>query len=116
VIKQGHIVGDSGQTEYVEFVADCSTPTATLSVHLLNKQDSDTVQSNDKTTIVKDLLLNIDSLEIDNIDLGSVPYAVSEYLPDHDKQIVKNCLNLGWNGVWSLTWRNPFHHWLIDNL
>jgi hypothetical protein len=55
-------------------------------------------------------------VEIDEIDLGQVPFNLSEYRPDHNSDVVKNCVNLGWNGTWTLRWTNPFYIWLLENL
>ena len=59
-------------TEYVEFTADIEEGSDNkLIVRLENKTPADTVQNEDKTEIVKDMLLNIDSIEIDDIDLAN---------------------------------------------
>lgn len=110
------INSDSDVVEYVEFDVESTTESNTLKIQLANKSVSDTVENEDKTAILKDMLLNIVSIEIDDIDLGQLPFTLSEYYPDHNNELVKNCVNLGWNGTWTLTWNNPFYIWLLENL
>lgn len=123
VVKSGTITGASDETEYIEFDYETDADAPCLKISLLNKTDQDTVQNEDKTAIVKDLLLNIVSVEIDEIDLGNLIYSLSEYHPNRPvdyqgetTQLVKNCVNLGWNGTWQLQWVNPFYIWLLENI
>ena len=98
-----------------------------LSVKLHNKIDSDVKKDRyddpDNFTIIGDMLLNIESVEIDEINLDSLFYTESKYLVDQPVVIdgqttstVKKCVNLGWNGEWQLTWNNPFYIWLLENI
>jgi hypothetical protein len=116
VLHSGTIQADSDVTEYLEFDVESADDLVTLSITLLDKEFSDTVENSDKTAIVKDMLLNIVSVEVDDIALGMVPFNMSEYRPEGRTDIVKNCMNLGWNGTWSLTWTNPFYIWLLENM
>lgn len=123
VVKSGTITGASDETEYIEFDYETDADAPCLKISLLNKTDQDTVQNEDKTAIVKDLLLNIVSVELDEIDLGDLIYNLSEYhlncpvdYQGETTQIVKNCVNLGWNGTWQLQWINPFYIWLLENI
>lgn len=122
-VKTGAIESDSDEVEYIEFDAEYDTESCCLEVVLTNKQHSDTVQNEDKTAILKDMLLNIVSLEIDEINLGQVPRNLSEYCPKEPVYwqgetvtVVRNCVNLGWNGAWKLSWTNPFYIWLLENM
>jgi hypothetical protein len=111
------IKGESDEVEYIEFDVEYSTDPAVLKIQLTNKQDSDTVQNAEKTDIVNDMLLNIVSIEINEIDLDQIPWRLSDYYPNHrPEQSIKNCVNLGWNGTWELRWTNPFYIWLLENL
>ena len=105
-------------TEYVEFTADIEEGSDNkLIVRLENKTPSDTVQNEDKTAIVKDMLLNIDSVEIDDIDLGTLLWSTSTFIPD-DAQFpeTKECVNLGWNGSYIIKFNSPFYLWLLENM
>jgi len=123
VIKQDSIVKASDEIEYIEFDFEYGDEGACLGIQLEGKIPSDTVQNEDKTAIVKDLLLNIVSIEVDDIDLSQIPFRLSEYCPNSPVQfrgetvdLVKNCMNLGWNGTWTLRWTNPFYLWLLENM
>jgi hypothetical protein len=108
---------------YVEFDMESDVELNRLQIRLENKTPQDTVENADKTGIVKDMLLNIVSVEIDEIDLKSVIYKSSEYHVDepvvHNGEtvsVVKNCINLGWNGEWQFHWTNPFYLWLLEHI
>jgi hypothetical protein len=117
------------ETEYFEFAHDISEGDNTLEISLLNKGFGDTVLGADGN-IVNDMLLNIDSIEIDEIDLGSLKWTLSSYEPLYPERYraeakkrseelsssVKNCVNLGWNGTWKLPFTSPFYIWLLENI
>ena len=106
----------SDEVFYLEFDVESDAVNNSLAIRLNNKTDSDTIQSEDKTAILKDMLLNIVSIEIDEINLGQLTYSLSEYTVDATKEVHTNFVNLGWNGKWSLTWTNPFYIWLLENI
>jgi hypothetical protein len=92
----------------------------TLKIRLENKTDQDTVVENG--SVVKDMLLNIDDIVIDDISLGSILWT-AEYKLDapHEYQgktidHLDNCVNLGWNGTYILDFTTPFYIWLLEKL
>lgn len=87
----------------------------TLSISLVNKMDSDTVENEDKTAIVKDMLLNIESLAIDEIDVGTLIWSNSVYYMD-DGERMAECVNLGKNGTWEFKFTSPYYIWLLENM
>ena len=115
--------------EYFDFDAEILEGAHSLDIAFLNKTVYDTTLDAN-SNIVKDLLLNIDSIEIDEIDIGSLKWTASVYTPlypESYKQHVlssgqeietelKNCVNLGWNGTWSLPFTSPFYIWLLENI
>ena len=116
VVCQGEITGESGAVEYLEFDCKYDTDEVVLRVFLTNKTNSDTIENADKTGIVKDMLLNIVSCEIDEIDLGHLIYDQTEFIADDAaRPTLPRCINLGWNGAWTLRWTNPFYIWLLEN-
>lgn len=118
LITNGSIIGEEKEIQYIEFQADITEASDhTLTIRLDNKEESDTVENTDKTAIVKDLLLNIESIEIDEISLGSILWSASEYIPDN-KQFpnTKNCVNLGWNGAYNIKFSSPFYLWLLESM
>lgn len=120
-VAHAHVQAATGCTEYIQFPVDYLTDHAVLSVELLNKRPTDTVENADKTGIVQDMTLNIVSLEIDDIDLTSLLHRINEYRPEYPdhyigEPVIKDCVTLGWNGVWNISWTNPFYLWLLENL
>jgi hypothetical protein len=92
----------------------------TLKIRLENKTTADTVIENGE--VIKDMLLNIDDIVIDDISLGNLLWS-AEYILD-DKQTYNSkeidrldgCVNLGWNGTYVLKFTSPFYIWLLEKL
>lgn len=91
-----------------------------IKIRLENKTNSDTVLENG--SIVRDMLLNIDDITIDNISLGNLLWS-AEYVLDHPQWYqgqtitkLNNCVNLGWNGTYTLKFTSPFYIWLLEQL
>jgi len=120
VLHEGTITAESDVVEYVEFDCEDGEEQVEFKVSLLNKDSTDVVKDNDDPVnfkIVKDMLLNIVSLEVDEIALGNLIYEKTEFVPeDPDRPVLKICVNLGWNGTWTLRWTNPFYIWLLENI
>jgi len=128
-LVSGTLTSPANQVEYFEFDTVLDEGDCSLTIEFLNKSMYDTVLDVNGV-IVEDLLLNIDSIEIDEIDLGSLLWTASDYRPDYpDKhklkmaqsgqaleESVKNCVNLGWNGKWILPFTSPFYIWLLENI
>ena len=71
------IATDSGAVEYAEFTLTVTEDSPhLLEIKLLNKTDDDVVESQDKTEIVKDMLLNIESISIDSM-LSNISLMIS---------------------------------------
>ena len=108
----------SNDIQYVEFSEEVEEGTeCVLEIRLNNKTDADVVQNEDKTEIVKDMLLNIESIEIDEIDLDQLIWSASEFVGDDPKRpTLKGCINLGWNGAYTLKFTSPFYLWLLASM
>ena len=79
--------------------------------------------------IVKDQLLHIKSIEIDEIDIGALVYE-GVYKPNYPEpwatqqaeagnklpETLKNVTQMGHNGTWTFTFESPFYMWLLENL
>lgn len=123
------LAGGPNETEYFEFDATVAEGKNSLIIEFNNKSVHDTVMDSNGT-IIEDLLLNIDSVEIDEIDIGSLLWTASEYRPNYPEmyriktaqsgqelpESLTNCVNLGWNGRWSLSFTSPYYIWLLENL
>lgn len=116
------IGGHSNEVEFVEFDAELTQGPHEFKIRLENKSDRD-VEKDGHGTIINDLLLNVESIEIDGIDLGQLKWEASEFRADHEKIIngenmthLKNCVNMGWNGTYSIKFDSPFYLWLLENM
>lgn len=118
---------DSGKSEYVEF--DCEVEEEVnhvLRIRLDNKQVTDTVtdiSDPDNHVIVKDMLLNIEEIEVDDIELGTLVQMKSTFKydaphdwPEPNSTEWVNCVNLGFNGTYELPFSSPFYIWLLENI
>ena len=84
---------------------------------------------NEKGDILKDQLLHIKSIEIDEIDIGALVYE-GVYTPDYPEpwatqqrkanvelpESFKNVTQMGHDGQWKFTFSSPFYMWLLENL
>ena len=110
----------SSAEQVVSFERRVDEGTHTLKIRLENKTSADTVVENGD--VVKDMLLNIDDITIDDISLGNLLWS-AEYVLDN-KQTYKGqeidhmdgCVNLGWNGTYTLKFSSPFYIWLLEKL
>ena len=84
---------------------------------------------NDKGDLLKDQLLHIKRIEIDEIDLGSLVFT-GLYTPKYPepwatqmaesgkelRESFTNVTQMGHNGEWKFTFTTPFYMWLLENL
>ena len=125
IVQEGSLTQAPNVTEYFEFDVSLTEEPHELQVSLLNKEPIDTVQDGNGN-IISDMLLNIDSIEIDEIELGTLLWTASIYNPiypesynNQEQKSIKdiaNCVHLGWNGVWRLPFICPFYVWLLENI
>ncbi len=116
------ITADTGVVEYAEFIADLPEGNYELRIYLCNKNDNDVLKAEDNS-IEQDMLLNIESIEIDGINLGTLRHTASVFKPKAPQMFngeliteLTNCVNLGWNGAYTLPFTVPIHYWLLENL
>jgi len=100
----------------------------TLSISRSGK-DTRQTKLTSKGEIEKDQLLHIKSIEIDEIDIGSLVYE-GVYTPEYPEpwytqevsagntpeKSFKNVTTMGHNGTWTLAFESPFYMWLLENL
>jgi hypothetical protein len=106
---------------YEEFDVDVEEGPATLKIRLENKEDSDVKKDNyedpENFNIIGDLQLSIKSVEIDEIDLANMIYTKTEFVGDDTgRPVLDRCVDLGWNGTWTLPFESPFYIWLLENI
>jgi len=119
-----HVIQQSefqDQTQTIKFERELDEGEHSLKIRLENKdQRTDTIIENDE--IIKDMLLNIDDISIDEISLGNLLWSAEYHLDQpqkyQDKTIthLDNCVNLGWNGTYILKFSSPFYIWLLEKL
>ena len=84
---------------------------------------------NENGDLIKDQLLHIKSIEIDEINIGGLvfngvytpeypePWATQQRESGQDlKDSFKNVTQMGFNGEWRFTFESPFYMWLLENL
>ena len=117
-VIQTEIVSDKPQVH--NFTHDLDIGTHVIKIRLENKTSQDTKVENGE--IVGDMLLNVDDIKIDDISLGhlmwNANYKLDQQQQYQGKEIdhLDNCVNLGWNGTYILTFDSPFYIWLLENL
>jgi len=84
---------------------------------------------NENGDILKDQLLHIKVMDIDEIELGALVYE-GVYTPEYPEpwasqqreagvelpESFKNVIKMGHNGKWSFKFSSPFYMWLLENL
>lgn len=117
VVKQGEVTTPSGESFTTEFDFEVPDGPAVLKIRLENKTDADTVENDEKTAIIKDMLLNIKHVEIDEMNLAELIYKFSEFTGDDpSRPVLDKCNDLGWNGTWTFKFDGPFYLWLLENV
>ena len=99
-----------------------------LIIKRTNKGKNQTVV-NENGDLLKDQLLHIKSIEIDEIDIGALVYE-GVYTPEYPEpwatqqkeagveleKSFKNVTQIGHNGTWEFKFATPFYMWLLENL
>ena len=118
VVIQSEIAGSAEQI--VSFERRVDEGPHTLKIRLENKTNADTNIRNGE--VIDDMLLNIDDITIDDISLGNLLWS-AEYILDkkqsykgQDIDHLDGCVNLGWNGTYTLRFSSPFYIWLLEKL
>ena len=118
VIAQSEIASPAQQI--LNFERTIDEGEHTLKIRLENKTVNDTIVENNQ--VIKDTLLNIDDIVIDDISLGNLLWS-AEYVLDHPQEYkgqtidhLDGCVNLGWNGTYVLKFSSPFYIWLLEKL
>jgi hypothetical protein len=123
------ITGTEDKPNVVEFEHEFTEgEKSELIIHRSGKSTRQTVV-NDKGDVLKDQLLHIKSIEIDEIDIGALVYE-GVYTPEYPepwasqqreagtelKESFKNVNCMGHDGTWKFKFESPFYMWLLENL
>ena len=124
----GEIESTKKHPTLIEFTHDLELDkTHELTIIRSGKENRQTILKDGK--IIKDQLLHIKYIEIDEIDLGALVYD-GVYTPNYPEQwvsqqrllgnilpkTIKNATSLGHNGTWTFSFTSPFYMWLLENL
>lgn len=93
----------------------------TLEIRLTNKENSDVIVENGN--IVKDMVLKIKEVKIDDVYISNVLREKTKYFLDVPYQdengnlfdAFQNCFDLGWTGNWVFHFQTPYYVWLLEN-
>jgi len=125
----GEIDGTKEKPTLIEFEHFCEeNKNYQLVIDRSGKQKNQTIV-NENGDLLKDQLLHIKSIEIDEIDLGSLLFE-GVYRPQYPEpwatqqreagnnipETLKNSVDLGHNGTWTFSFTSPFYMWLLENL
>ena len=123
------VTGTEDNPDTIEFTHDCDEDKEYKLIMKRSGKFPNQTIVNEKGDLLKDQLLNIKSIEIDEIDIGALvyegvytphypePWATQQRESGHDlKDSFKNVTRMGWNGEWVFTFKSPFYMWLLDNL
>ena len=125
----GEITGDENKPDVIEFEHELEeNKEYNLIINRSGKSKNQTVIS-EKGDILKDQLLHIKGIEIDEIDIGALVYE-GTYTPQYPEpwasqqklagtelpETFKNVTRMGHNGKWNFKFASPFYMWLLENL
>jgi len=128
-IVKKDITGTEDKPDVIEFEHEFTEDSKhSLIINRSGKTNNQTV-INEKGDIIKDQLLHIKNIEIDEIDLGALvyegvytpqypePWATQQRESGQDlKDSFKNVTQMGFDGEWKFTFSSPFYMWLLENL
>jgi hypothetical protein len=126
---KSEITGTEAEPIKIEFTADCDEGSEYNLIINRSGKTTDQTVVNEKNDIVKDQLLHIKNIEIDEIDIGALvyegiytpeypePWATQQKEAGNDlKPSFKNTTAMGFNGQWIFKFSSPFYMWLLENL
>ena len=126
---KGAITGTENKPNVIEFEYEMkSEQQYNLIINRSGKGRNQTI-INEKGDILKDQLLHIKSINIDEIDIGALvfdgvytptypePWATQQRESGNDlRDSFKNVTSMGFDGEWRFSFTSPFYMWLLENL
>jgi hypothetical protein len=125
----GNITTSESDPTSIEFTHEFNEGSSyDLIIKRSNKGKNQTIV-NEKGDILKDQILHIKNIEIDEIDIGALVYE-GLYTPEYPEpwatqqneagntleKSFKSVTKMGHNGEWRLGFASPFYMWLLENL
>ena len=125
----GDITGTEDKPTLVEFEHELEEGKEYNIIIDRSGKDKNQTVVNDKGDLLKDQLLHIKSMEIDEIELGALVFE-GLYTPDYPEpwatqqreagtelpESFKNVTSMGHDGTWRFKFESPFYMWLLENL
>ena len=125
----GDITGTEDKPDLIEFEHEFEEGKSYELIIKRTGKDRNQTVVDEHENIVKDQLLHINSIEIDEIGIGALvyegvctpeypePWATQQREAGHDLQdSFKNVTVMGFNGTWRFKFTSPFYAWLLENL
>ena len=126
---KGDISGTEHKPDVIEFEHEFTEGEKCGLIIKRSGKDKNQTVVNDKGDLLKDQLLHVKSIEIDEIDLGALVYE-AVYTPQYPEtwatqqraagtelpESFKNVTSIGHNGTWRFKFESPFYMWLLENL
>ena len=126
---KGEITGTEEKPDVIEFEQELEEGNEYNLIILRSGKDKNQTVVDENGDLLKDQMLNIKSIEIDEIDIGSLVYE-GVYSPEYPEPwasqqksagrelpaTFKNVTQMGHNGEWRFSFKSPFYMWLLENL
>ena len=126
---KGEITGTEEKPDVIEFEQELEEGNEYNLIILRSGKDKNQTVVDENGDLLKDQMLNIKSIEIDEIDIGSLVYE-GVYSPEYAEpwasqqksagielpETFKNVTQMGHNGEWRFSFKSPFYMWLLENL
>ena len=125
----GDITSTEDKPTLIEFVADLEEGKDSSFIIKRSGKGRNQAVVNENGDLLKDQILHIKSIEIDDIDIGGLVYE-GMYTPEYPEpwatqqkeagveleKSFKNVTQIGHNGTWEFKFATPFYMWLLENL
>ena len=126
---KGEITGTEEKPDVIEFEQELEEGNEYNLIILRSGKDKNQTVVDENGDLLKDQMLNIKSIEIDEIDIGALIYE-GVYTPDYPEpwatqqrevgtelpESFKNVTQMGHDGKWAFKFSSPFYMWLLENL
>jgi len=126
---KGDIMGTEDKPTVVEFEHEFTEGEKSELLIKRSGKIKDQTVINENGDVLKDQLLHIKGIEMDEIDIGSLVYE-GVYIPEYPEpwasqqrkaglklqESFKNVTSMGHDGKWSFKFESPFYMWLLENL
>jgi len=113
---------EKNEQKVISFTKKLGAGEHSITIELFDKQNNETVlDPNDSSVIIKDQLLQIKDIEIDEISLGFLAHSKSVFYPNktrhpHLPDVMTELTTIGYNGTYEIKFQVPTYIWFLENL